>query len=201
MKKTQSLKTILEGATVFQHEPKILIGPNIPKPMHGVAPRVVMGRAWWDKVRKEAYKKNEFHCQACGVHKTEALFHQWLEGHETYEVDYQRGIMKYEMTVALCHACHNFIHDGRLHGMMKLGKFPQDKFRKILAHGSSLLRKHGLARKTYQERDQDILKLAQQGLIAPWDSWRMIFDGKEFKPLKTEEQARSELDLLDEEED
>jgi len=173
-------------------KPQLLLANNIPRPMHGLAPRVVMGRSWWDKTRKEAYKKTDYHCQACGVHKSKALFHKWLEGHETYDIDYQVGRMVYLETVALCHACHNFIHDGRLHFLMSSGRFPHDKFRKILDHGTTLLRMHGLQRPTYKERDQTIQRLVALRQVAPWDQWRMVFQETLYPPLKSESELASD---------
>lgn len=71
--------------------PGILLQPNIPKPLHGLNPRSVLGKDWWDWQRHEAYKKFGFRCWACGVHQWRAEYHRWLEGHESYRIDYGRG--------------------------------------------------------------------------------------------------------------
>jgi hypothetical protein len=67
---------------------EILFCPNTPKPLHGMSPRSILGDEWWDKERIKAYRKFFNHCQACGVHKSDALYHRWLEAHEVFNFDY-----------------------------------------------------------------------------------------------------------------
>lgn len=158
---------------VWEREPKILLSPNIPKPMHGMAPRVVLGRVWWDKTRKEAYKSTAYHCKTCGVHKFKAKGRKWLEGHELYEVDYLLGRMYYLKTVPLCHYCHNYIHSGRLAAMLEAGDIHQSKFVAIIQHGDRVLTRAGLAGKIREE---------YSGPEADWEDWRLVVEGKEYLP-------------------
>lgn len=157
---------------VWTLRPEVLLHPNVPKPMHGVAPRVILGRAWWDATRKAAYASTDYHCVACGVHKTCAAFHRWLEGHELYEIDYRRGRMTYVETVPLCHACHAFIHCGRLKAMLDKGEVTKQKHDEIMAHGRRALREAGLRKRT----GEDEVKLAA------WHRWRLVLDGAEHPP-------------------
>src|SRR3990167_9396936 len=95
-------KTLVETPNFTN--PAILLHPNIPKPMHGVNPRTIMGQEWWDEQRQRAYEENNFCCWACGVHKSQAAYHKWLEAHECYEIDYIAGRMYMRIIVALCHS-------------------------------------------------------------------------------------------------
>lgn len=169
--------------------PEILIHPNIPKPLHGVNPRTIMGTNWWNRERRKVYKSTEFHCIACGVHKDDARSRQWMEAHETYSIDYLKGRATYIETVPLCHFCHNFIHSGRLQALLDSGKLHHSKFVAIIQHGDRVLRAAGLEKKSHFEREAEVKKLIRQGLIADWEDWRLIFDGKEHEPIyKTYEQ-------------
>ncbi len=182
--------------------PEILTHPNIPKPLHSVNPRSIKGDAWWDMTRREAYAKHDFHCWACGVHKSKAVFHQWLEGHEFYEIDYPAGIVTLKEVTALCHACHNFIHSGRLWVMYKRNQIPLDKIEKILDHGFSILDAaklkpfFGTAVIFYMVNAGFSVEPAKQMArlrvgdpviteIAPWEKWHLVLDGKSyFSPFK-----------------
>jgi len=151
--------------------PEILLHPNIPKPMHGLAPRTVLGEYWWNKERQSAYRKNNQCCWACGVHRSEAKAHQWLEAHESYDIDYAKGRMVYVESVALCHFCHNYIHSGRLAMLIDQGEITEKLGREIKKHGDSLLRESKLRRET-----PDIQSIAE------WKDWRLVVNGVEYKP-------------------
>ncbi len=55
-------------------------------------------------------------------------------------MSYGPGIVRYDRTVALCHACHNFIHSGRLVAMYAKEEFTQSYVRSIFMHGFDLLK-------------------------------------------------------------
>jgi hypothetical protein len=165
---------------VWTPNPAILLHPNVPKPLHGTAPRVILGAAWWDRERRECYKITNFHCIACGVHKSDAKYHKWLEAHETYEIDYHKGTAKYLGSNPLCHFCHNFIHDGRLQALLDQGKLHHDKFVKIIQHGEAVLAKAGLSRPSHAEREAQVQQLITNGKIAEWSSWRLQIGRKKY---------------------
>lgn len=151
--------------------PEVLLCPNVPKPMHGVAPRVILGQTWWDQTRDQAYRSTAFHCIACGVYKGDALFRKWMEGHELYDIDYLLGRMTYLEAIPLCHACHNFIHDGRLQALLDKGEIHQAKYVQIIQHGNRVLRMAGLRKPE-----------PYAGPCADWADWRLVLEGKEYPP-------------------
>jgi hypothetical protein len=90
--------------------PELLLMPPIPPDLYGINPRSIEGPTWWDKERRAAFQRACNVCEACGTHRLDAEYHQWLEGHETYAFDYKKHETTYTGTVALCHACHWFVH-------------------------------------------------------------------------------------------
>jgi len=167
---------------IWKRAPSLLLCSSIPKPMHGVAPREVLGRNWWNKERRAAYQSTNFRCKACGVHKERAKYHQWLEAHELYRTDYRAGRMTYIESVPLCHFCHNYIHDGRLHHLLRKGEIHHAKFTNILQHGDAILRAAGLSKDNRADRDESMKEAILRGEVAKWEDWRMVLDGVEIPP-------------------
>lgn len=187
--------------------PEILTQPNIPKPLHGVNPRTVMGSSWWNKVRQEAYARYDFHCHACGVHKSSiGGKRKSLECHEEYSIDYARGRAVFTGTVALCPDCHRFIHSGRLFALWDKGQIGSEYANRILIRGLRILdqanRERGLqlqpfahtlifmymltGPRSYQEA-RDIVTAkgyeTSEPEFAPWGEWVLEIDGKEYPPI------------------
>ena len=161
-----------EAPPGFQPMPHILLHPQIPKPMHGLAPRTILGQAWWDNERQAAYAKYNQHCWACGVHRDNALPTHWLEAHEMYDINYESGTMQYVFACALCTLCHKYIHFGKLTEDCKIGKVTPELLLTVKKHGRSLL--------SYAEV---LGKAIKPRTIAPWSSWRLILDGREYPGL------------------
>ena len=101
--------------------PELLLHPSIPLILLGVNPRTIGGKEWWDLVRKEVYARNNHCCWACGVYQLDAVYKQSLDAHETYSFSYEKFEAHPSEVVALCRACHQFIHwrRVRLHRIRK----------------------------------------------------------------------------------
>ena len=165
----------------WKARPEILLGPQIPKPMHGVNPRTMLGVTWWNQTRNEAYRSTSYHCAACGVWKHNAKGRSWLEGHELYEINYVLGTMKYLETVPLCHYCHAYVHRGRLDAMLRKGKITHAKYAAIIQHGDEVLRGAGI---TMGRQEQPV-----RGPVADWKDWRMLVGRRRVRPLYKDYEA------------
>lgn len=153
--------------------PEILLHPNIPKPLHGLAPRSILGVTWWDNERQKAYAKNNYCCWACGVHKFDAKYKQWLEAHECYEFNYMNGSAKMIEVTALCHACHNYIHNGRLIMLFRAGKITEEHYCEIRERGLELL-------KSINNENNPYIVDDFTDDVVDWDKWHLIIEGKKY---------------------
>lgn len=171
-------------------KPDILTHPNIPKPLHEVNPRNIMGKEKWDIVRQEVYKASDYHCVACGVAKADAKAHQWLEAHEYYSIDYENGRVEIDSLQPLCHYCHNFIHSGRLAMIIGKEKTEQEVI-DILEHGFKVLADNKLKCFPFTLQFAKSLGADTHGIkpapqtadsFADWENWRLVWDGKEYPP-------------------
>jgi hypothetical protein len=149
--------------------PELLTHPNIPKPLHGLNPRSLLGQEWWDRHRREAAAKYDYCCWACGIRGRDARYHQWLEGHEVYLYDYENGAATLSEIASLCHSCHNFIHSGRLGMLLRKKEITEEKFTDIINHGQVILRENNLT------------PMKAPIKTAPWNEWKLIVDGKEYR--------------------
>ena len=178
------------------YQAELLTHPNIPKPLHGVNPRTLLGQEWWERKRQEAYATYDFHCWACGIHKSHAKYHRWLEAHESYDIDYARGRVELRDIVALCHSCHNFIHSGRMWELYKQKQLTKEKMLNILQHGFHVLKQNNLKpfygtaclwlilQGYSPQHANEIVKkkgfVPSYPHIAKWDEWHLILEGKRY---------------------
>lgn len=170
------------------NRPEILTHPNIPKPLHGLNPRTILGKQWWDTTRYAAQTKYNNCCAACGVPKYEAKKHRWLEGHEYFDINYHTGVCEVIEIVPLCHYCHNFIHSGRLFKILGTEK-TKNEVVEILEHGFNILRQNNLpafpgtieiAKYLDINIDNLIIGTIPNSTLA-WNDWTLLLNGKEYK--------------------
>ena len=148
-------------------DPSILLHPQIPKPLHLLNPRTILGDEWWNKCRQEAYARHKYCCYACGTHKLIAKYHNWLEAHEFYSINYKTGEVKFIELVALCHSCHNYIHKGRMTMVVGTDDMPEEKYLDILTHGDKILRDNKLKTKIPKVKCE-------------WKDWHLIIEDKNY---------------------
>lgn len=156
-------------------EPEILTHPNIPKPLHGINPRTIKGVQWWDIQRQKIYKEQNYCCKACGIHKYKALgSKKWLECHEVYDYDFNKGVLTFKKLIALCHYCHLFIHSGRLVMLLQKHEISIKEFNDINGYGLSILKDNNL-RDEWHNRHNDYVEEKIE-----WSDWCLIFEGKKY---------------------
>lgn len=145
--------------------PELLLDSLIPPPLHGLAPRTVKGDKWWEEQRHAAMAKNLYKCWACNIPRTKAKKHKWLEGHESYNIDWKKGTCNLAEIVSLCHYCHNYIHQGRLRVLVECGRERQSFLDDVITHGDNL---------TAHLKNPVIPSPVN---MAPWKEWVLIIDG------------------------
>ena len=150
----------------YHQDPSILLHPQRPKPLHGVNPRNIMGETAWVET-SERIRRNVLFCEACGASK---FIKGHFDCHEIYEINYEAGYLKFIKFVAICKDCHNFIHIGRLKALRKKKEVSHQEYTRILERGKAILKNNKLKKKIHK------------GSCAKWDKWRLIYEGKEYKP-------------------
>lgn len=85
--------------------------PNLPKPIHGLAPRTLLGTNTWNHMRRFCYSKADDTCEICGD-KPEDL--KKRHAHEVYSIDYEKGEARFVRAFCVCSLDHlGCIHTGR----------------------------------------------------------------------------------------
>lgn len=66
--------------------------PNIPKPLHALPPRNVMGKTAWDRARKLCYFKADYKCEICGCEPPKGQLHCLERGSQVLTIDGWKNI-------------------------------------------------------------------------------------------------------------
>lgn len=87
----------------------ILGMPNVPQPLHGLAPRTIMHTNKWKLERTKCYMKADYICEICGKYTGAGK----CDAHELYDVYYDKHYSKFVRLLCLCKECHQACHSGR----------------------------------------------------------------------------------------
>lgn len=186
--------------------------PNIPKPLHGVAPRTLLGTTTWDHMRKRAYAQANDTCEICGAKPEQ---YRRRHGHEVYEIDYEKGTAKFVRVFCICSLDHlGCIHTGRAITLFKQGNplYPKEfllegaekAFKTIYEYNQDHPEADLRAYATFLEYlKQDELREPMKELIkkynikfymentrkmAKWGDWKLIIGNREYPtPYKDED--------------
>lgn len=176
--------------------------PNVPRPLHGLPPRKIMGQANWDRMRKRCYYDAGYKCEICKCEPPKGQLH----AHELYSYDWLEGTGKFERCIAICKQDHDFIHSGRLITMLKNGNplYPKSYVLGVVEKGFKLISEYNATHrnkkplKAYStfleylkvpEIREDMEKLIKKyGIefyeepthIAKWSDWRLLYGTKEY---------------------
>lgn len=177
--------------------------PNVPKPLHGMPPRVIMGNTKWNMMRKRCYFDANYKCEICGCEPEKGNLH----AHELYSYDYKEGTGTFERCIAVCKTCHDGIHSGRLITMFKNGNplYPKSYVLKVVENAFKLVFNYNEMNKNKRplrlfatfvdyldvpELREDMEKLIKKYHImfydspkrcAKWGDWKLLWNGREYQ--------------------
>ncbi len=183
----------------------LLTMPNLPKPVHGLNPRTIMGDSAWEKARKRAYYTAGYRSE---ISRELCANPGGLHAHEAYDINYVTGACTFRRIFAITPMEHvYFIHSGRMITLWK-NKNPLYSTEKVLAgieNGFRLIHDWNKAnpRKKKLKAYYVFLDYLKYPELAPkveeliykyemefwaedtkrmcdWEDWRLIFNGKEY---------------------
>lgn len=158
----------------FQTRPELLLHPQIPKPLHKLNLRSIVGKAEWDRIRNAAYAQHSDCCWACGSLRRQigptGKRATDLFAHEHFEFDYPKGEGRIVEVVALCIDCSNYIHIGQIKMLVQRGELPESELERISQHGGEVLKAAGLEK----------LPNSYFGPVASWSDWHILYQGQRY---------------------
>jgi len=160
--------------------PALLGQANIPKPLHGINPRTIMGAAKWAKHRQIIVQNNPY-CKACGAENC------ILDLHEDYDIDYTNCTMKVRDYVPLCKSCHSFIHSGLLSVWVATSAITVPAAKEILTRGLAICSSNNVPVfiGTIELANQlnvstDCVSSWTPKMSNGWTDWKLIYNGVEY---------------------
>lgn len=184
--------------------------PNIPKPLHGVNPRTLLGAGTWNKMRKACYVEANDTCEICGA-KPENLRHR--HGHEVYEISYSQGTAKFVRVFCVCSLCHlacihtgraltlwkhdnplyptEFLLQGAEHAFKIISEYNKDNPKADLRAYSMFLEylKHDELKEPMEKliKKYNVKFYTEVTDMVDWGDWKLLIGDEEYKtPYKTE---------------
>ena len=219
-KKEYDVKRVSKWECPAETGVPLITMPNVPRPLHGLPPRKIMGNATWNHVRKRCYFDAGYKCEICGADPPKGQLH----AHELYTYDWKEGTGSFDRCIAICKQDHDFIHSGRLITMYKNGNplCPKSYVLSVVEKGFKLISEYNKTAKKklrayatfleYLKTDigpevealidkYNIEFYAEPKHIAKWGKWRLIWCGKEYPtPYASQlewEEAMAEADKND----
>lgn len=198
------VKTTTKWECPAETDTPLITMPNVPRPLHGLPPRKIMGATAWNHMRKRCYFDAGYKCEICGADPPKGQLH----AHELYSYDWKKGTGKFERCIAICKQDHDFIHSGRLITMYKSGNVlypksyvlsvvekgfklvhdyneahPDDKPLRVYATFLEYLKVPELCDEMEQLVDKyniEFYKEPTKKSVAKWADWKLLFGNKEY---------------------
>lgn len=208
---------------IDEPDARIISMPNVPLPLHTVAPRNILGKQTWDRMRRRCYYEAGYKCEVCGAEVGKDIEKKDYHAHELYSIDYITGESRFIRCVGLCAKCHLLsIHSGRMYTMFKRGNpmMPASKVIDGAEHTFSLVNRWELQHPgeelrlfaTWVEMARDkvigeeITSLIEKYNVrfygapkngASWGEWKLILGGREYpSPFKDEADWREKMEKM-----
>lgn len=112
----------------------LLTMPNIPKPLHELCPRNIMGEQGWKQYRLNCIKHAKYVCEICGKKLTYGA-----KSHELYTYSYLTGTAVFQRCVCLCSTCHDGIHSGHSITRFKRGEISKEHLLAIIENAFRII--------------------------------------------------------------
>ena len=119
-------------------KPEILL-QELPKPLHTITPRFILGGKEWRKLKNIAAAQNNFCCWGCGVNINETQTFKRLEGAPVFVVEEKYKIVYHRDVAALCYKCNSFLNISKVKSMEAQGLYEKGFSEEIVLHGSALV--------------------------------------------------------------
>ena len=146
---------------------EVLTQTILPKSLHGINPRTIMGQAKWDKIKKAKLLEADHHCMACDEYVPHVAGN-YLECHEVYTIDLEKKEFQLADIVCLCKRCHEYIHRARLKRLVAEGVITQEYYDSVIERGNALLHANNLVKND----------LPKNEINNP--DWYLLYEGKKY---------------------